>query len=73
MTRLPVRDGQGPSEPGREVFIEIVTLGAYAKVSAIDSATGIEVSLAGPANASHASLKKAALDKLERMLKKKSP
>ena len=53
----------------REVFIEIVTLGAYAKASAIDSATGTEVSVTGPAN-DPASLKAAALRKLDYVLKK---
>ena len=46
---------------GREVLIEIVTLGTFAKVTAIDSATGTEVSLTGPANASRASLEAAAV------------
>jgi hypothetical protein len=57
---------------GREVLIEIVTLGTYAKVTAIDSATGTEVSLTGPSNAPRASLEAAAVSKLEYMLKKKS-
>ena len=58
------------SEGGRDVLIEIVTLGAYAKVSAIDSATGTEVSLTGPASAGRPSLEAAALKKLEYVLKK---
>jgi hypothetical protein len=57
---------------GREVLIEIVTLGAFAKVTAIDSATGTEVSVTGPANASRASLQAAAMSKLEFVLKKKA-
>jgi hypothetical protein len=55
---------------GGEVFVEIVTLGAYAKASAIDSASGTEVSVTGPAN-DPASLKAAALRKLDYVLKKK--
>ena len=55
---------------GREVFIEIVTVGAYAKVAAIDSATGTEVSITGPADAARAALESAALRKLAFMLKK---
>ena len=51
----------------REILIEIVTLGGYAKASAIDSATGTEVSVTGPAGAS---LEAAAVKKLEFMLKK---
>ena len=57
---------------GREVFIEIVTLGAYAKVSAIDAETGTEVSVVGPGNATRASLEAAALNKLDYVLKKKA-
>jgi hypothetical protein len=57
---------------GRDIFIEIVTLGAFAKVTAIDSATSTEVSVTGPSNASRASLEAAAIAKLQFMLKKKS-
>jgi hypothetical protein len=57
---------------GREILIEIVTLGAFAKVTAIDSATGTEVSTTGPSNASRASLEAAAVAKLQFVLKKKN-
>jgi len=57
---------------GREILIEIVTLGAYAKASAIDSTTGIEVSVTGPASGSRASLEAAAVAKLEFVLKKRA-
>jgi hypothetical protein len=57
---------------GREILIEIVTVGAYAKATAIDSATGTEVSITGPANATRASLEAAAVSKLEFILKKKA-
>ena len=60
------------SESGHEVFIEIVTVGAYAKVSAIDAVTGTEVSIVGPANADRTSLEAAVIAKLEFVLKKKS-
>ncbi len=63
--------GKLRSARGREVLIEIVTLGAYAKASAIDSATGTEVSVAGPASAPRASLEAAVLQKLEFVLKKR--
>ena len=55
---------------GRDILIEIVTLGAYAKASAIDSLTGTEVSVTGPATASRASLEAAAIRKLEFVMKK---
>ena len=51
------------SDSGREILIEIVTIGAYAKASAIDPATGTEVSVMGPANADRATLEAAALQK----------
>ena len=60
------------NESGREILIEIVTIGAYAKVSAIDSATGTEISITGPANAERAALEDAAIQKLEFMLKKRA-
>ncbi len=58
------------SDSGREILIEIVTVGAYAKASAIDAATGTEVSITGPAGADRASLEAAALQKLQFVLKK---
>ena len=67
--------GRGPraDDDAREseVFFEIVTVGTFAKVSAIDSQTGLEVSITGPANADRSSLEAAALAKLDYMLKKK--
>ena len=63
---------KSPLSDGREVLIEIVTLGAFAKVSAIDPVTGTEVSLMGPGNATRASLEAAALAKLDYVLKKKA-
>jgi hypothetical protein len=61
-----------PGDEGREIFFEIVTIGASAKVSAIDSVTGTEVSIIAPAGGDEASLKSAALRKLEYVLKKNS-
>jgi tRNA nucleotidyltransferase (CCA-adding enzyme) len=60
-----------PTSGEREVLIEIVTLGAYAKATAIDAETGIEVSITGPASAARATLEAAALNKLEFVLKKR--
>jgi hypothetical protein len=64
---MPERLAQG----GREIFIEIVIVGAYAKVAAIDSATGTEVSITGPANADRSTLEAAAIRKLRFVLNKK--
>ena len=65
MTRI-----RGQSD--REIFIEIVTVGTFAKVSAIDSKTGTEVSITGPANADRSMLEAAAVAKLEFVLKKQA-
>jgi hypothetical protein len=59
------------NDGGREVLIEITTIGAYAKVAAIDAATGTEISIAGPANADRATLEAAAIKKLEYILTKR--
>jgi uncharacterized protein DUF6898 len=60
------------SKGGREILIEIVTIGAYAKVTAIDAATGTEVSTTGPADADRATLETAAIRKLQFVLNKQN-
>ena len=55
----------------REIIFEIRRLGAFAKVCAIDVASGVEVSVAGPAAATDASLREAALAKLDWVLKRR--
>lgn len=54
--------------PGGEVFLEFVPVGNAVKVSAVDAATGIEVSIVGPATASRDHLETVALQKLRRRL-----
>jgi hypothetical protein len=49
---------------GRDVYFEFTAIGRTVKVSAIDSATGLEVSVVGPASASQADLQRLALQKL---------
>jgi hypothetical protein len=56
-----------PGEP-REVYFEITFVGATAKVAAIDGASGIEVSVFGPAHAAETELKRLALAKLRTRL-----
>jgi hypothetical protein len=53
---------------GREVYFEFTVIGATVKATAIDSETGIEVSVAGPVTAARAHLQRLALAKLERRL-----
>jgi hypothetical protein len=49
-----------------------VTIGAYAKVTAIDAATGTEVSTTGPADADRLTLETAAIRKLQFVLNKQN-
>ena len=55
-------------DEGREVLFEFTAVGAVMKVAAIDAATGIEVTVMGPASASRADLRKLALAKLRKRL-----
>ena len=54
----------GSGEP-REVFFEFIAIGTTVKVVAIDSATGTEVSVMGPAGAAQSDLERLALAKLK--------
>jgi len=56
---------------GREVIIEFHPVGMYVKVSAMDVASLIEISIQGPATASEDMLKRNAIKRLEYVLKKK--
>jgi len=48
----------------REVYFEFTPVGAVVKVAAIDAATGVEVTVLGPASAKQADLERLALQKL---------
>ena len=52
----------------RDVYFEFTVIGGAVRVSAIDSATGIEVVAMGPASASERDLKQLALGKLKARL-----
>ena len=56
---------------GREVYFEFRRVGNYVRVTAIDSLTGTEVTIAGDAKAGETMLKQTALRKLEYVLAKK--
>ena len=56
----------------REIFVEFVQLGNTVKATAIDSDTGIEASIVGPASAPRSTLAEAARRKLEYVQKKQS-
>ncbi len=50
------------------IYFEITVLGATAKVAAIDGASGVEVSVVGPAHAVNGELKRIAVAKLRARL-----
>ena len=54
----------------REVIIEYKPVGAYMKVSAMDTASLTEISIQGPVDACEDTLKRNALKRLEYVLKK---
>jgi len=55
-----------------EAIIEFYRVGAYVKVSAVDTATLTEVSIVGDPAAGEATLKQAALNKLRYVLARKA-
>ena len=63
--------GRGTGEGESDVLLEFLRLGATVKVTAIDPISLVEVSIMGPANAGEAALKRAAIDKLRYVLKKR--
>ena len=61
--------GGNDGTPTGGVYFEFTPIGISVKVAAIDAATGIEVSVIGPARASQADLQQLALQKLKARLK----
>ena len=55
----------------RDVIFEIRRIGTVAKATAVDIATGTEVSVTGPANAAEFSQREAARRKLAYVLRKR--
>lgn len=53
--------------PG-EIYLEFHPIGQQVKVTAIDAATGIEVSTFGPASAAQTDLRRIAVRKLQRRI-----
>jgi hypothetical protein len=56
------------SPESRDVYFEITLVGAVAKVAAIDAASGLEVSVFGPAHVAETELTRLALAKLRARL-----
>jgi len=67
-----VRRAQGKGSR-RGIIYEFVPRGAYVKVSAIDEATGTEVSIVGDARVTQADLERIARRKLEKTLAGNKP
>lgn len=55
-------------QANKQIYLEFQVLGTSQKVSAIDGATGIEVSVTGPKSAPRDQITKIAVQKLERRL-----
>lgn len=62
-----------PGERIGNVYIEFVRKGKLIKVSAIDEASGTEVSIFGPGTAARHDLIQAVLSKLKYVMHKKTP
>lgn len=64
--------GTSPSTPavlaGRDIIFETLARGVYARVAAVDVATGLEAHVQGPLDAPAAYLEQLALNKLARLL-----
>ena len=58
--------------PGKEVYFEMTRVGGAVRVAAIDGATGIEVTIMGPASALQSDLQQLALAKLKVRLAKQA-
>lgn len=56
----------------REVIFEFLLIGMALKVTAIDAATGAEVSIVGDPHASQESLRRLALQKLDYVMRKQA-
>ncbi len=61
--------GAEEGTPAGGVYFEFTPIGASVKVTAIDAATGTEISVVGPARAAQADLQRLALQKLKARLK----
>lgn len=69
---MTVRRRPGRRPPSdRDVLLEFINVGRLVKVCAIDPRTGTEVVVVGPANAAQADLTRAAVRKLQYVLRKK--
>ena len=63
-----VASGEGQIRGPSEVLLEFHQVGSVVKVTAVDPATQVEVSIQGPATAGEATLRRTAIDKLRYVL-----
>lgn len=66
----PPDGGEHAAEGSREIYLEFIPIGNAVKVVAVDSVSGLEVSIVGPATAARRTLEQNAIKKLEYMLAK---
>jgi hypothetical protein len=59
-------------DEGREIYFEFTAIAGAVRVAAIDSVTGIEVTVMGPASASKRDLERLAVQKLKARLARDS-
>jgi hypothetical protein len=57
----------------REVIFEFVRVGAAVKMTAVDTATGLEATIVGDPTAGEASLRRLARQKLDYLLARRQP
>jgi len=60
----------GEGDASGEVYFEFTAIGSSVKVTAMDAATGTEVTVIGPTSAARFDLQRLALQKLRAKLKK---
>ena len=63
--------GRGPIREPSEVLLEFHQVGSVVKVTAVDPATQVEVSIQGPATAGEATLRRTAINKLRYVLSRR--
>ncbi len=68
--RLQGRRRSEAAHQPREVYFEVIPVGTSVKVTAVDSVTGLEVSIVGPVSTPRKMLEQSALRKLQYVLAK---
>jgi hypothetical protein len=67
---MPGRGSTSSAPPERRIILELTTIGASQKVTAVDEETGLEVSFVAPATAARADIERLARAKLDYVRKK---